>query len=393
MAKPDGPAEPRWHRTVVSVDRDAIGHNVRQLSPPGVPVMAMVKGDAYGHGAIEAAATAVAAGARWLGVALVQEGLRLRQAGFAVPIFVSTELPAGSEVDAVRADLRISVHTDDGLLRLADAARALDRPVGAHLAVDTGLARAGVAGHDAVGFAGRLARAGLRLDGVWTHLAKSEDIDSFTARQLDRFDEVLAGLHAGGHRPVLRHAANTAAVLAWPRSHLDLVRPGIGLFGAILNAGLSGADALRPALTWRSRVVQTSRLRAGQGVSYGLTYRVAGPATVATVAVGFADGYPRQLSNRGEVLIRGRRYPVAGVIAMDQLTVDVGDDPVAPGDEVVLIGRQGEQSITVAEVADWAGTIPDEVFCGISARVPRDYVGSPPPAEVFKTHQLGVSRS
>jgi alanine racemase len=371
------PPGSRWQRrNTVVVDLDAIAHNLRRLSPPDVPVMAMVKGNAYGHGALAVAEAVLAAGADWLGVALAQEALALRAAGCTAPIFVSTELPAGSEADALLAALSPSVYTKGGARRLGAAAADLGIAARVHLAVDTGLGRSGVPAEHAVAFADHAVAAGLRVTGVWTHLATAEDRDDFTATQLARFQSVVAQLRARGYRPGLRHAANTAAILAWPQSHLDLVRPGIGLFGAVPNADqLPGASALRPALSWRSRVVQTVRLGARQGISYGHTYHTERPSTVATVSVGFADGCPRPLSNRGQVLIRGVRYPIVGVIAMDQLTVDCGDDPVEPGDEVVLIGEQGTETITVSDVAAWAGTIPDEIFCGISPRVPRDYVG------------------
>lgn len=338
--------------------------------------MAMVKGDAYGHGVSFVAAAALEAGATWLGVSLLDEGLRLREAGFTAPVLVTSECPAGSEGTALEAGLTLSVYTDGGARRLARTGRLVRQRPSVHVKVDTGLNRVGVPHGHAVSFVARLVRAGMDLEGVWTHLAKSEEIgDDFTARQLTRFRAVLAGIRADGHRPRLVHAANTAAIMAWPSAYFDLVRPGIGMYGVSPGAGLPNASRLCPALSWRSEVVLTKRVPKGEGISYGLTYRTGRESTIATVPVGFADGYPRQLSNQGELLIRGRRYPIAGLIAMDHLMVDCGDDTVRPGDQVTLIGRQGEQSVTVDEVAAWAHTIPDEVFCGISPRVPREYVG------------------
>jgi alanine racemase len=211
---------------------------------------------------------------------------------------------------------------------------------------------------------------------VWTHLARSEEIDEpTTARQLAAFRSVLGALEAAGINPRYRHAANTGAAIAVPESHLDLVRVGIGLFGLSPGPPVEGRVQLAPAMTLRSRVSFVQRLQAGEAVSYGHRYRLDKQSIIATVPVGYADGYPRALSDAGRVLIGGRRYPVAGTITMDQLMVDCGDDSVRPGDEVVLFGRQGDEEISAAEVADRTGTIAYEIVCGVSERVPREYRG------------------
>ncbi len=366
------------HRpTVAVVDLDAIGHNLRTLRPERAEVMAVVKANAYGHGDVEVASAALVAGATWLAVALVEEGIRLRDAGIEAPVLVLSELPPGSEAEALARGLTPSLYSDDGLRRLAAAAGAAGAAPGVHVKVDTGMHRVGVPAGDADRLVRNVLEAGLHLDGLWTHFAMAEDPqDPFTAEQLRRFLEVAGRLEAAGIRPRYLHAANTAAIMAGPEYHLDLVRLGIGLYGLSPGPGCDplGRFELRPAMRWTSAVALTKRIPAGEGVSYGLQYRPAGDATLATVPVGYADGYSRLLEG-AEVLIRGRRYPVAGSITMDQLLVDCGDDLVEPGDEVVLIGSQGHEEVTSMELADLIGTVSYEVVCRVSERVPRTYVG------------------
>ncbi|HEX2032069.1 MAG TPA: alanine racemase [Actinomycetota bacterium] len=364
----------RFRPTVADVDLDAIRHNARLLKPPGVELMAVVKANGYGHGDVAVATAALDGGATWLGVALVEEGIRLRDAGIEAPILVLTEFPPGSEKDALAAGLTATLYTDEGLERVAEAGRALGRPVGVHVKVDTGMHRVGLHPDRAVRFVAAVARAGLDLEGLWTHFAVSEELGSPSVReQLDRFGRVVAALESGGVRPRYRHAANSAAAMALRESHFDLVRVGVALYGLSPGPALDGRLDLRPAMSLRSRVSLAKRVAAGEALSYGLRYRLDRESTIATVPVGYADGYLRALSERGRVLIRGRRYPVAGTITMDQLLVDLGDDPVEAGDEVVLFGEQGPERIRAEEVAGWAGTIGYEIVCAVSARVPREY--------------------
>jgi alanine racemase len=318
----------------------------------------------------------VEAGATWLGVALVEEGIRLRDAGLTVPVMVLTEFPAGSEKDALSAGLTPVLYTEEGLTGLAAAASATGEPAGVHVKLDTGMHRVGLRPERAGAFVSALLRAGLRFDGLWTHFAKADDPqDPFVRYQLDWFIRTCEELAASGLRPQYRHVANSAAVIGEPRAHMDLVRLGVAMYGLTPGPVLAGRADLRPALSFRSTVAMTKRIGSGEGVSYGLRYRVERESTIATVPAGYADGYARSLTGRAEVLIRGRRYPVAGVVCMDQFMVDCGDDPVESGDEVVMIGRQGGQEITVDDLAEWMGTINYEVVCGISDRVPREYRG------------------
>lgn len=369
----------RFRPTVAEVDLDAIRHNVRLLKPAGAELMAVVKADGYGHGAVPISTAALGAGATWLGVALVEEGIALREAGIDAAILVLTEFPTGSEKDALAAGLTPTLYTEQGLGRLAEAARALgDARIGVHVKLDTGMHRVGLDPKDAASFVARVGEAGLHVDGVWTHFAKAEDLaDPSAQRQLTLFTEALDALRAAaGIQVRYRHTANSAATIALPESHLDLVRVGVALFGIWPGPELTERVPLRPAMSLRSQVGLAKRVAAGEGVSYGLRYRLERDSTIATVPVGYADGYARALSDRGQVLIRGKRYPIAGTVTMDQLTVDCGDDDVEVGDEVVLFGRQEDGEITVEELASWYGTIGYEVVCAVSERVPREYRGT-----------------
>lgn len=364
----------RFRPTVVEVDLDAIRHNVRLLRPERAELMAVVKADGYGHGDAPVARAALDAGATRVGVALVEEGIGLRERGVAAPILVLSECPPGAEKDALAAGLTPSLYTPEGLSRLARAAASLGGPVGVHMKVDTGMHRVGVwPPSEATSFARAILDAGLVLDGLWTHFAASEEDEEGTREQLRRLLEARDALAREGIRPSCLHAANSAATIRFPETHLDLVRPGIAVYGLDPGGGLGSRRGLRPALTWRSAVTMVKRLPAGERLSYGWRYLLERESTIATVPVGYEDGYPRALSSNAEVLIRGRRHRVAGTVTMDQILVDCGDGPVAAGDEVVLIGAQGEDRITADELAARIGTIGYEIVTAISERVPREY--------------------
>jgi alanine racemase len=363
----------RHRPTFVQVDLDAIRHNVAALRPPHTQLMAVVKADAYGHGDAAVARAALEGGATWLGVALVEEGLGLRKAGIDAPILVLSEFPPGSEGDAVAANLTASLYTEAGLARLCAAAPA---GTAVHVKVDTGMHRVGVYPPEAAsGFVGDVVDSGLALQGLWTHFARSEEDEATTRGQLALFRRVVDDVKAAGHLPDLLHAANSGGTILYPEAHLDLVRPGIALYGIPPAPGVGEALRLRPALTWRASVSLARPLPAGEALSYGHRYRLERDANVATVPVGYADGYPRSASPGAEVLIRGRRCRVAGSVTMDQLMVDCGDLPIESGDDVVLVGRQGAETVTVDELAAHAGTIAYEILTGIGHRVPREYVG------------------
>jgi alanine racemase len=364
----------RYRPTFVEIDLDAVTRNVRLLRPAGAELMAVVKADGYGHGGVEVARAALDAGASWLGVALVEEGLGLRAAGVDAPILVLSEVPPGAEAIAIASRLTPTIYTDAGLDRLADAARG--SAIAVHVKIDTGMHRVGVWPPEAaIAFVRRTSRAGLNVEGLWTHLAKSEDDADLTKAQVERFASIVEEARSEGLSPRYLHAANSGAVIRHPEACFDLVRPGIAIYGIPPAPGVGEDLGLRPALAWRSQVAMAKRLPAGERLSYGHRYELATDAWVATVPVGYADGYPRAASGRADVLIGGRRCRVAGSVTMDQLLVDCGDRQVAAGDDATLLGADGSETITAWELAEAADAIGYEVVSRIGARVPREHRG------------------
>jgi alanine racemase len=362
---------PAW----AEVDLAAVRSNVAEvLRVTGAErLCAVVKADAYGHGAVPVANAAIDGGATWLAVALVEEARPLRDAGIDAPVLVLAEPPADAMAEAARLDLRVAIYTDQGV---DDAVRAGVRRV--HVKVDTGMHRVGAAPGDVVALAKHAAAAGLDVEGVWTHFAVADEPDRddrYTARQIERFDECVAELAAAGVEPRIVHASNSAGGLL-AHAPYGMVRGGIAVYGYEPNPACPSGAALRPALSLLARVSHAKRLPAGEALSYGLRYRLARDSWVATVPLGYADGVPRRLSMvGGEVLVGGRRRAIAGTITMDQLMVDCGDDAVARGDDVALIGAQGSERITADDWASRLDTISYEVLCGIGPRVPRVYAG------------------
>jgi alanine racemase len=364
------------------VDRDAVAHNngVQRRAAAPAAVWAVVKADGYGHGAVLVARAALAAGAEGLCVALAEEGEALRRAGVDAPILLLAEPPPGQYGEVARWRLAPVVYTEraiDGLARHCGRSR-----VGVHLKIDTGMHRVGAPPAAAVALARRIELASaLELAGVMTHLAVADEPDDpYTAQQLDAFDGVLDELRTAGITPRSVHAANSAGAIAHPRSRYSFVRAGIATYGIAPGPGVAEhCRELRPALTLRARVSFVKRVAAGERISYGLRHRFLHDATVATLPIGYADGVPRRLSSTGgEVLVGGRRRPIVGVVTMDQLMVDCGDDDITAGDEAVLIGKQGHEQITADEWASRLDTIAYEITCGIGVRVPRRYSGDGP---------------
>ncbi|MDQ4006008.1 MAG: alanine racemase [Actinomycetota bacterium] len=361
--------------TVARIDLDAIRHNARELKPASAELMAVVKADGYGHGDVEVARAATEAGATWLGVALVEEGVRLRAAGIDQPILLLSECPPGAAAGALSARLTPTVYSARGLAELIEAAASSSETPRIHVKVDTGMHRVGAPAGEAVRLARAAGAGGLEVEGVWTHFARSEELRvSTTAEQLAAFHAAVRSLEDAGIHPRLLHTANSGATLGHPDSHLDLVRVGIALYGILPGEEVAGRATLRPVMSLRSRVSFVKRVAAGEGISYGHRYRATRSATIATIPIGYADGYRRGLSPGAQVLIRGRRFPVVGTITMDQLMVDVGDEAIEVGDHVVLLGPDGDDEIRAEELAGWAGTIGYEVVTGIGPRVPREYV-------------------
>ena len=385
-----GTRRPAW----AEVDLGAVAHNARALAAIAAParLCAVVKADAYGHTAVPVARAALEGGASELAVALVDEGLELREAGVEAPILVLSE-PAPDAMEAALAhDLVPTLYTPAGVAAARTAARRLASfgaatvPFAVEVKVDTGMHRVGAAPEELCGVLGPLLEAPeLRYGGLWTHFAVADEVgDGFTAEQLERFEAVRAHLAAQSMPPPSRlHAANSAGAIAWPASRYDLVRCGIGLYGyspgpevgPALAAELArvGSAPLRPVMSLKAQVTMVRRYPAGERCSYGRVSPLETDSVVATVPLGYADGVDRgYFAAGGEVLIGGRRCKLAGTVTMDQIVVSCGPDAdVAPGDEVVLMGRQGDEEVTAEEWARCLGTIPYEVITRLGLRVPR----------------------
>lgn len=341
-------------------------------------VLLAIKANAYGHGAVPVAQAVERAGAAdWFGVATVPEGVELRQAGITLPILKLSHVFSQELDDAVRARLVLTVVDEASVLEAERVAAAQGVTAEVHVKVDTGMRRIGVEPDRAAALA-RLAEGQphLALTGIFTHLPASDEPsqDAFTAAQLVTFGRVVDEVtEAIGRRLPHIHAANSGGVLAHPDSWGTMVRPGVMAYGHYPDPATPRTVDLLPGLTLASRVSFVKRVRAGETVSYGRTWTAPQDTTIATVPIGYADGFSRLNSNRGHLLVNGRRYPVAGRVCMDQTMIDVGDDEVAVGDEVVAIGVQGSEQITAAEMASVMGTIPYEVTCLITPRVTRVY--------------------
>lgn len=371
--------------TRIRVDLDAISDNLRAIGAhAGVPVMPVVKANAYGHGLVPVARHLQAQGATRLGVAFVEEGIALRQAGITLPILVLGGI-FGPQVELfLRHDLQLTVSSIAKLRQVETAAEATGLRAAIHLKIDTGMGRIGVHHASAGPFIeAALASRQCEIHGIYSHLACADDPHSpMTQLQLERFLDACAHFDRVGAPMPLRHLANSGGVLHVPQAHLDMVRPGILLYGVLPDAASRPTVAVRPALSLVSQVVYFKLVRAGGTVSYGATWTAARDTRVVTVPIGYGDGWPRALSSRGQVLVRGERHPVLGRVCMDQFMVGIGQASAWNEDEVVLIGRQGDAEIRVEDVAAAAGTIPYEVLVQLNERIPREYTGTSAPAAV-----------
>ena len=395
----EGLSRPAW----AEIDRDALRANAAAVAARIAPsaLCAVVKADGYGHGAVTAALAFLDGGAQGLAVAIVDEGLELRNANITAPILLLSEPPADIMPAAVAARLTLTLTTPDGVDAAIDAAKIMGGSVPVHVKVDTGMHRMGT--HSS-GLARLLAQIAtceqLVVEGIWTHLASADEDDpeslAFTATQVERFEAAVAEVEAMGLDIPVKHVANSAGTLAAPDARYSMVRCGLALYGELpseavrLRAEAEAPLELTPSLTIKAAVSAVRRVEAGERPSYGRRRALEKEATVATVPIGYADGFPRALFAAGqEVLIGGRRHPLAGMVTMDQIVVDVGDHQVEVGDEVVLLGRQGDEEITAVEWADHLGTIVYEVLCGIGPRVPRREVGSASPLPKPPKRKLG----
>jgi alanine racemase len=360
------------------IDLTALDHNIRSIRrrAAGKKIMAIVKANAYGHGILEVTRQAVASGVDYIGVGFLEEGIFLRQNDVEAPILVMGGILGYQVRKFIQYDLEITVSS-------LELARHIDRDAGkqkarVHLKIDTGMERIGVSYQHAVDFVREATRLQhIEIVGIYSHFATADEKDSpFTAVQLERYAHVIDTLRSEGIDAPLKHIGNTGAVAGMDADYGNMVRPGLGLYGMYPSRSSPNDLDLKPVLSLLSKVVFIKRVPADTGISYGLLYRTKVPSNIVTIPIGYGDGYSRLLTNNADVLIHGKRYPVVGAVCMDQLMVNLGDDRAEIGDEVVLIGRMGQEEITAAEIAERMGTIPYEVTCMINARVPRLYIDS-----------------
>ena len=364
--------------TYVEVDLERLAANYHAIAAHVAParVMPILKANAYGHGLVEVARKLEAIGAPYVGVAYLEEGLRLREDGVRLPVLVMGGI-VGSQVPRfITNDLTLTASSVDKLRVIDDHAAALRRPARVHLKIDTGMERIGVHWYSAEKLLEESLKCRhLEVEGIFTHFANADERDLTHARlQLERFAEVLSFYERRSLPAPLRHAANSGAILQMPDSHFDLVRPGILFYGATPSPEIPMTIPVRQALRWLTSVVYFKVVKPGNPVSYGSSWTPSELTRVVTLPAGYGDGYMRAMSGKAHVILRGKRYPVVGRICMDQMMVSIGMDSAYNGDEAVLLGCSGEASISIEDLASWAGTIPHEVLTSINTRVPRVYL-------------------
>src|SRR5438105_8225329 len=370
---------PTW----AEIDLEALASNFRAVRArvgAGVKVMCVVKADAYGHGAVECARRLAGEGAEWFGVATPEEGFELRRAGVTQPVLSFGGFWSGQAAECLRLSVVPVVYRADMAEALNAAARAAGKVADVHVKIDTGMGRLGVRYDEASEFAESLrAFANVRVDGLMTHFAAADEPrrDCFTEEQLKHFREAVAAFRECGHRPTYEHAANSAATLAHPETRGNMVRPGGVLYGLWRDVlpPLADAPLLRPVMSVRTRITLLKKVHAGETLGYGCTFEAAREMLVATLPIGYNDGYVRALSNRGRAIVRGRYASVVGRISMDLTLLDVTDVPgVAVNDCVTLIGEESDLLIPAEDLAKTAGTLSYDITCGVSARVPRRFL-------------------
>ena len=359
----------------IEIDAQALAGNVRLLKAhigDQVSLMAVVKANAYGHGAVAVSRTALANGADWLAVANMAEALELRASDIAAPILILNGIPAFAVEQAIQQGIRVSLFDLEQARPMQEAAQKAGGKLKVHIKVDSGMGRLGALAGDALDLLRRLQSMDrLEIEGIYTHFARADEDPAYTARQLAVFKAALASMRAGGFRFRCIHAANSAAVIASRDSYFNLVRPGLLLYG-LQPTGQMRLAGLRPVMSWKTTVAQVKTLPAGASVGYGGDYRTRRQETIAVLPVGYADGLRRSPQTWRQALIRGKRAPLIGRVSMEKTTVNVSHIPNArAGDEVVLMGRQGGQEISADEIADWLGTLHYELVTSIAPRAPR----------------------
>lgn len=366
--------------TFAEIDLNALRHNFRltKNAANGKGVIAIVKANAYGHGILQVSKTLVEEGADYLGVGFLEEGLLLRRRGFTIPILVLGGVLFSQVRQFLKNDLEITISSLGLAYSVNRQAEKFGSKAKIHLKFDTGMNRIGI-NHTKAKFVLTKIKSlkNIELVGVYSHLAVSEKVDSdYTKLQIERFEQIKRDAEEVGVEPKFYHIANSGGLVNYKNAVFNLVRIGLMLYGISPPAAEEKKSfGLKPVMTFKSKVVFLKEVGKGEGISYGLTFYTKEKTKIATIPVGYGDGYTRLLSSKGEVLIRGKRFPVVGTICMDQFMVEVGlDSEVQIGDEVVLYGKQGDEEITIKEIADLAGTIPYEITCWLARRVPRVYV-------------------
>ena len=370
-----------YRPTWVDIDMQAARHNfqtVRQLVGEQVKICAIVKANGYGHGSVELSKLYVAEGVDFLAVATIDGALKLRNAGIEVPILVLGWTPTEAYQAAVENDVRLTMYDLQEIKKLNEAAASKGKKALVHLKIDTGMTRLGFMAteENLEQIAQALALPNIEIEGIFSHFSKADEKSKdYAYKQLAIFKDFVARLEekTGYHIPI-KHMANSAAIIDLPEAHLDMVRPGIVLCGLQPSSEMLNTADLQPVLSWKAKVSRVQQVPAGTLIGYGGTYQAEKTMTVATIPVGYADGYDRLLSNKGYVLYQGKKLPIVGRVCMDQFMVDASSAAnLQVGDEVMLIGSQGEQSLTVTEMAEMLQTIDHEIICAIAARVPRIY--------------------
>lgn len=376
--------------TVIKVDLDAFQHNLqqfRQIIPPDVSIMAAVKANAYGHGAIPIAKAAVEAGATHIAVAFVDEGIELREAGINAPILIFGYTPHDAIRDAILYDLSMSVYTIDDLHAIEDVATQIGHKASIHIKIDTGMSRIGLQLEEVTPFLQALQETKhIEIDGMFTHFACADEKDkTYTCMQQKLFQEAINKAQELDIYIPWIHSSNSAGTMDMRYIIGNMVRLGIALYGLYPSNEVNQQTiSLQPILTFESKVAHIKQAKTGMGVGYGATYTATGEEWIATIPVGYADGFSRHLSNKGYALVNGVKVPIIGRVCMDQLMLDVTKAmPVHVGDEVVFYGRQGTEMLHVDEIADTLGTINYEVTCMLSRRIPRIYMKDGKPVEVI----------
>jgi alanine racemase len=365
-----------YRPTWAEINLNNLSYNLKQIKEllsPSTRIMVTIKADAYGHGLIPVARRLVSDGVDFLGVASIDEGIKLRDEGVGLPILILGLILKKDIAPVFRYKLTTTVSDEEFALFLNHKARRFGKPVNVHIKVDTGMGRIGVLHQDAEKLVKKIHKLKfINIEGIFTHFAFADMNKRFTLYQIDLFNRLIQGLYKGGINIPLVHAANSMGIIDYKGSHFNMVRPGLVIYGLRPTQNLE--IKLKPVLSLKTRVIFIKKVPRGYGISYGHDYVTKKDTKIVTLPIGYGDGYPRNLSNKAPVLIGGRRFKVCGRVCMDQIMVDVGDFPVKIGDEVALIGSQGKNKITAEELARICETIPYEIVCGLGSRIPRLYI-------------------